>query len=323
MNNSAGACLCGGSASGAGEAAGARCCSSGGAAAAAVAKARTRVITCASSAAGTWPAGDGAFGGDTRREHDHDHAHDHAHDHKHSSSSNGCGSGCNGHDHDHDHGHGHAHAHDHSHSHDHADGGACCGHGHSHEHFNAATERSPLLRAVGATGFFSLSEALEHGAAYSAAAVACYAASLLLTLGAGAGALPAGAGALAAVLLCVTYFLSGVPQLAETLVACVRGRVDTHVLMSLSVVGTLYMGMAAEVRGFGVCGVVMFSGEWGVVEVGRVGLLGLKRAYSLTHLPNRSPLATAGRAAAAPVPREPPAGGQTDGARHRQPGAAV
>ena len=58
-------------------------------------------------------------------------------------------------------------------------------------------------------------------------------------------------------LLAGTYLLSGIPQLAETLVACVRGRIDTHVLMSLSVVGTLYMDMAAEVGGGerGRCGV--------------------------------------------------------------------
>jgi hypothetical protein len=42
--------------------------------------------------------------------------------------------------------------------------------------------------------------------------------------------------------------LSGIPQLAETVGAAVAGRVDTHVLMSLSVLGTLYMGMAQEVN---------------------------------------------------------------------------
>lgn len=48
--------------------------------------------------------------------------------------------------------------------------------------------------------------------------------------------------------LAVTYALSGIPQLAETVSAAVSGKIDTHVLMSLSIVGTLYMGMAQEVR---------------------------------------------------------------------------
>lgn len=52
--------------------------------------------------------------------------------------------------------------------------------------------------------------------------------------------------------LAVTYLLSGIPQLAETVGAAVSGRVDTHVLMSLSIVGTLYMGMAQEVSKEGV-----------------------------------------------------------------------
>jgi len=190
------------------------------------------------------------------------------------------------HDHKHDHKHDHAHAHDHAehdhhrpHSHDHHDhdnssgGGACCGghghsHGHSHEHFDAATEPSPLLRAVGRTGFFSLSETLEHGTVYSLASVACFAASLLLQYALSVGALTAHpAGAAAAALLAATYFLSGAPQLAETLVACVRGRIDTHVLMSLSVVGTLYMGMAAEVSALRVVWILVVRGRGLCFEV--------------------------------------------------------
>jgi hypothetical protein len=46
----------------------------------------------------------------------------------------------------------------------------------------------------------------------------------------------------------VPFLLLGAPQLAETLVAFAARQVDTHVLMSLSIVGTLYMGMAQEVR---------------------------------------------------------------------------
>uniref|UniRef100_A0A383V263 P-type ATPase A domain-containing protein n=1 Tax=Tetradesmus obliquus TaxID=3088 RepID=A0A383V263_TETOB len=54
------------------------------------------------------------------------------------------------------------------------------------------------------------------------------------------------AAALSKAALGVTYLFSGVPQLAETVGAAAAGKVDTHVLMSLSVIGTLYMGMAQE-----------------------------------------------------------------------------
>ncbi|KAI8469228.1 MAG: hypothetical protein J3K34DRAFT_459478 [Monoraphidium minutum] len=215
----------------------------GGGAAAAL---KARGVVACSAAAGAWPAGGGAF---DQNGHSHDHSkcggHDHDHGHAHAHA-----------DHDNNHDQGHSHSHDHSHDHAghaHAHGaGGCCshghshGHGHSHEHFDAATEPSAALRALGSTGFFALSEELEHGTSYSLASVAAFALSLGLSYAVHRGAALPGAAAAAAVLLAVTYFLSGVPQLAETLIAVARRRVDTHVLMSLSVVGTLYMDMAAE-----------------------------------------------------------------------------
>jgi hypothetical protein len=80
------------------------------------------------------------------------------------------------------------------------------------------------------------------------ASVACFIASLLLPYLASSALVPAAfAAALGKVAITTTFALSGLPQLAETLLAFAARKVDTHVLMSLSVVGTLYMGMAQEV----------------------------------------------------------------------------
>lgn len=78
--------------------------------------------------------------------------------------------------------------------------------------------------------------------------IACFTAALLLPYAAAQSVIPvATAALLAKAALSVTYLLSGLPQLAETVYAAVAGKIDTHVLMSLSVLGTLYMGMAQEV----------------------------------------------------------------------------
>lgn len=49
-------------------------------------------------------------------------------------------------------------------------------------------------------------------------------------------------------LLTGTFVLSGVPQLVESVSAASAGHIDTHVLMTLAVMGTLYLGLAHEVR---------------------------------------------------------------------------
>ncbi|MEW5300276.1 MAG: hypothetical protein WDW36_003217 [Sanguina aurantia] len=48
------------------------------------------------------------------------------------------------------------------------------------------------------------------------------------------------------ILLAGTFILSGIPQVVEALCIAGGGDIDTHVLMSLAVVGTLYLGMAQE-----------------------------------------------------------------------------
>lgn len=93
-----------------------------------------------------------------------------------------------------------------------------------------------------------MAEHLEHNVAYTVTSIACFTAALLLPYAAAQSVIPAAAAALLAkAALSVTYLLSGLPQLAETVYAAVAGKIDTHVLMSLSVLGTLYMGMAQEV----------------------------------------------------------------------------
>jgi hypothetical protein len=80
------------------------------------------------------------------------------------------------------------------------------------------------------------------------ASIGCFAAALLLPYAAAQSLIPAATAALLAkAALSMTYILSGLPQLAETVYAAVAGKIDTHVLMSLSVLGTLYMGLAQEV----------------------------------------------------------------------------
>jgi cation transport ATPase len=107
-----------------------------------------------------------------------------------------------------------------------------------------------VLSLLAKTGLFSIAEHLEHNAAYILTAISCFAVALLLPYAAAQSLISASTAALLAkAALSVTYILSGLPQLAETVYAAVAGKIDTHVLMSLSVIGTLYMGMAQEVGG--------------------------------------------------------------------------
>jgi hypothetical protein len=107
----------------------------------------------------------------------------------------------------------------------------------THQH-NAHTHRHNTRTQC--AGLFSLADAIERSSAATAAAIGAFALSLLLP--AAAAAAPVASAALA-----VTFVLSGIPQLAETIEAVLAGKLDTHVLMSLSAVGCLYMGLAQEV----------------------------------------------------------------------------
>lgn len=107
-----------------------------------------------------------------------------------------------------------------------------------------------MLSALSKTGLFSAAEHLENSVGCTVASITCFVAALLLPYAAAQSLIPAATAALLAkAALSVTYVLSGLPQLAETVYAAVAGKIDTHVLMSLSVLGTLYMGMAQEVSG--------------------------------------------------------------------------
>eukprot|EP00882_Tetradesmus_deserticola_P016572 GHRQ01017708.1.p1 GENE.GHRQ01017708.1~~GHRQ01017708.1.p1 ORF type:complete len:339 (+),score=80.11 GHRQ01017708.1:232-1248(+) len=179
-----------------------------------------------------------------------DHFHDNTSDEAHGSSKVGCDGGGN-------HGqHSHAGHSQHPHHSRHQGVHRCCGgnhahsHGHGHQHYStdAGTPSNPVLSALSKTGLFSLAEHLEHNAVYTIASVSCFVAALLLPYCAAQGLLQAATAALLGkAALGLTYLLSGVPQLAETVGAAAAGKVDTHVLMSLSIIGTLYMGMAQEV----------------------------------------------------------------------------
>ncbi|KAF6263311.1 hypothetical protein COO60DRAFT_1635329 [Scenedesmus sp. NREL 46B-D3] len=110
-----------------------------------------------------------------------------------------------------------------------------------------STSSNPVLSALNKSGLFSLAEHLEHRTVYTITSVSCFVAALLLPYCAAQGLVQAATAALLGkAALGLTFLLSGVPQLAETVSAAAAGKVDTHVLMSLSVVGTLYMGMAQE-----------------------------------------------------------------------------
>ena len=125
-----------------------------------------------------------------------------------------------------------------------------------------------MLSLLAKTGLFSVAEHLEHNAAYIMTAVTCFAAALLLPYAASQAMIPAATAALLAkAALSITYVLAGLPQLAETVYAAVAGKIDTHVLMSLSVLGTLYMGMAQEVsrRRAVLCCIVWWQGVLGQI----------------------------------------------------------
>eukprot|EP00878_Enallax_costatus_P011030 GHUV01011520.1.p1 GENE.GHUV01011520.1~~GHUV01011520.1.p1 ORF type:complete len:338 (+),score=57.62 GHUV01011520.1:998-2011(+) len=158
----------------------------------------------------------------------------------------GCGCGSHGNSHNssrtqsqfHSH-NGHQHQHN-GHHHHH-------GHHHYHTDLSSGGSSNPVLSVLGKTGLFSLAEHLERHTAYTVTSISCFIAALLLPYAAAQGLLQAATAALLAkAALAVTYILSGIPQLAETVGAAVSGKIDTHVLMSLSIVGTLYMGMAQE-----------------------------------------------------------------------------
>eukprot|EP00884_Botryococcus_braunii_P016766 jgi/Botrbrau1/3773/Bobra.0183s0008.1 len=198
-------------------------------------------------------------------EHAHEHAddsHGHGHHHEHSH-------GIHGHNHHHEHSHAsHGHSHHHQHSH------ASHGHSHHHHHIDRCSQHNhndhnkhnKLQRAFGAlfrlTGFLQLSEWAEE----NVIAAALTAALFIIALGANmlAGNL-AGYTQISAqwasqvsglATICI-YVLAGIPQLVSLCFSLSVGHVDTHVLMTLAVFGTLAIGGALE----GALLLVLFQGS--------------------------------------------------------------
>lgn len=104
-----------------------------------------------------------------------------------------------------------------------------------------------MSRALGSVGLLGLAEQLMHSSVWTAVSVACFLVALL-----SGKLLPAALGQAQAsmvhtVALTGTFVLSGLPQLVESLCIAGSGKVDTHVLMALAAMGTVFMGMAQEV----------------------------------------------------------------------------
>ena len=130
-------------------------------------------------------------------------------------------------------------------SHQHSDGE---GH-HGHSHF----PESPVSRLLDKLGLISLSTELTHSGRWTMASITCFAIALMAGASEptarlmGGSAAAAAANALQNIALAGTFALSWLPQAVEAACIAGSGRLDTHVLMSLAVVGTLVIGMAQEV----------------------------------------------------------------------------
>ncbi|KAL4459085.1 hypothetical protein ABPG75_013950 [Micractinium tetrahymenae] len=181
---------------------------------------------------------------DCRAHGGHGHSHAHGHDHEHS------------HEHDHSHSHSHPHGHSHDHAHEHEPTGSCgcSGVGHSQSHgpdLSKPTHRL-LSRLFDATRLSQAAAWLESSLPASIAKVALF----LVAAGAAgwaasgwaAGAARAAAAArlLAAAATAGVYMLAGLPAAVSLTYDLTAGKVDTHVLMNLAVLGTLATGHALE-----------------------------------------------------------------------------
>lgn len=82
--------------------------------------------------------------------------------------------------------------------------------------------------------------------ASTVAFIAATAAAAAASHGLLAAALLPAANAVAIAGIAATFALSGIPQVVESLVAASQLNIDTHVLMTLAVAGTAFLGMAHE-----------------------------------------------------------------------------
>ncbi|KAG2449827.1 hypothetical protein HYH02_005350 [Chlamydomonas schloesseri] len=96
-------------------------------------------------------------------------------------------------------------------------------------------------------GLVQLASRIEHSGRMAVASILFFVASLVLGLPPVAALLgERAAGALQAACLGGTYCLSGLPQAVSSVALAAGGGLDTHVLMALAVVATLYLGMVQE-----------------------------------------------------------------------------
>ena len=108
-----------------------------------------------------------------------------------------------------------------------------------------------MSRLLASMGLVRLGNSLAHSGRWTAVSIACF---VIALLSGAEGMLARAVGhaasdAMRTVALAGTFLLSGLPQTVEALCIVGSGKVDTHVLMSLAVVGTVFMGMAQEVGG--------------------------------------------------------------------------
>ncbi|MEW5311396.1 MAG: hypothetical protein WDW38_003116 [Sanguina aurantia] len=120
--------------------------------------------------------------------------------------------------------------------------------GHSHSH---ALPNNSVSSALSSIGLVAFADRIEHSWLATSLSIFCFAASLLTHASLLTDQLPAAAASMIVnevrcILLAGTFILSGIPQVVEALCIAGGGDIDTHVLMSLAVVGTLYLGMAQE-----------------------------------------------------------------------------
>ena len=130
--------------------------------------------------------------------------------------------------------------------HDHHHGSADHQHSeHSHSHY----PESNVSRFFHKIGLLQLASTLAHSGRWTLVSILGFLLALILSTDLSCNLLgPRIAHVAHAMALSVTFLLSGLPQTVEAACVAGSGQLDTHVLMSLAVFGTLTLGMAQEVR---------------------------------------------------------------------------
>ncbi|GAX79391.1 hypothetical protein CEUSTIGMA_g6832.t1 [Chlamydomonas eustigma] len=104
-----------------------------------------------------------------------------------------------------------------------------------------------LSKSLTKLGVLPLTERLSHDGRWTVASIACFVFALLAGMEMGSQILGTTlASAVHVTALSSTFLISGLPQTVEALCLASAGKIDTHVLTNLAVVGTLLLGMAQE-----------------------------------------------------------------------------